>query len=138
MSVRPCYRSIALQHRIVTIPSRGPVESLGIVVITVSVAAHVQDLVLDTAGCLVVQFCDLMLEALPLSQVVVVVEVSITGIVTVDEAKVGSHKVESGRISGSFILKEIARFCGKFYVRVGRCCQACGKKASRERGPKSE
>lgn len=56
-------------------------------------AAHVQELVLRVTGRLMIQFGELVLESLPLGQIVKVKRL-VAGIRAVEEPEVGGHEIE--------------------------------------------
>lgn len=70
------------------IPGRGPVESLGNVVIAFSVSTHIEYLVLNMTTALMVQASNLMLESLPLSLFVSGIEFLVGLVGAADQTKV--------------------------------------------------
>lgn len=68
MGIRPCHGAIPVTNRVVTIPCRCSVVALRSIVISLPMATHVQELVLDAIGGIVLQLRDLAMKALPLGQ----------------------------------------------------------------------
>ena len=117
MGIGPSYRRVAISDGVITIPSRCSVICLGIVMVAITVAAHIQNFVLSAMGCSTIEFLDLMLETLPLSQVVMA-KASIAGIGAVDETKVGGHEIECARIDRGLILQKEARDCSVINIGI--------------------
>ena len=85
MSVCPSHRSVAVQLRIVTIPSRRAIVCLCIIMIAITMTAHVEELVFGATRRLAVELVYLVFETLPLGQVL---RGTVIGwICAVDEAK---------------------------------------------------
>lgn len=61
--------------------------------VAIAMTAHVEELVLDVVWRVLIELVDLVLEALPLCQVVVF-QGGIGGVGAVDEAEVRGHEIE--------------------------------------------
>lgn len=66
MGVGPYDGAVSVQLGVVAVPGRGAVVRLRIVVVAVTVSAHIEQLVLGAMRSFAIELSDLMLEALPL------------------------------------------------------------------------
>ena len=109
MSIRPSDGTISVQLGVVAIPCGRAIVSLCIIMVAVTVSAHVEQLVPSATRSLEIELGKLMLEALPLSQVVVGMKSGIGWICAIDEAKVCGHEVEGAGIRRGLVLQEVSR-----------------------------
>ena len=117
VGVGPGDGAVPVQLGIVAVPRGRAVVSLRVVVVSVAVSAHVEQLVLGAARSLAVELGDLMLEALPLGQVVVRMEGGVGWICAVDEAEICGHEIESASVGRGFVLQEVPCDCSVIDVR---------------------
>lgn len=118
VSVGPSDGAVSVQFGVVAVPCGRAVVSLRIIMVAVTVPAHVEQLVFGASRSLAVELSNLMFEALPLSQVMVVIEGGIGWICAIDEAKVCGHEVEGASIGRGLILQEVSSDCSIVDVRV--------------------
>lgn len=118
MRVGPCDCAVSVLFRVVAVPGWCSVIAFCGIVITFTMAAHVQELVLRVARRLMVQFGELVLESLPLGRIVNV-KCLVAGIGAVEEPEIGGHEVERCGSGARFILKEIAVDGGVVVVTWG-------------------
>lgn len=71
MSVGPSDRGVSVELGIVAVPCGRPIVSLRIIMVAVTVSAHIEQLVLGTARSLAVELGHLVLETLPLTHIMV-------------------------------------------------------------------
>jgi len=89
VGVGPGYGRVAVNLRVVAVPSWGAVEGLGCVVVAFSVATDEKKLVDDVFGGVEVEVVDVVVEALPLGHARDVTSLARVGLV--DQTKVGGH-----------------------------------------------
>ncbi len=118
MSIGPSDATVPVQLRVVAVPCRCAVVSLRIVMVAVTVSAHIEQLVLRATWSLAIKLGDLMFEPLPLSKVVLAMKSAIGWICAIDEAKICGHEVEGAGIGGGLILQEISCDCGIIDVGI--------------------
>ena len=111
VGVGPGDSAVPVPLGVIAVPGGRAVVRLGVVVVAVAVSAQVEQLVLGATRSLAVELGDLVLEALPLGQVVGGMESVVGGIGAVDEAKVCGHEVEGASVGRGFILQEVSGDC---------------------------
>ena len=85
-----------------------------------AVAAHIEDFVFGIWRRRGVEDCDLVGEALPLCFAGGGYAVAVGGVGAVDEAEIGSGKVERGGVGFRVVLEEVTSHCRVVYVGVHR------------------
>ena len=104
MSVGPCDGAVPVLLGVIAVPCGRAIVSLGIIVVAVTMSAHIEQLVFDTTRSLAIELGHLVLEALPLSQIFVGMKSGVGGICAIDETKVGGHEIKCARIGRGHIL----------------------------------
>ena len=135
MRVRPSDSAISVKLGVVAIPSGSTVERLRVVVVAVTMSAHVEKLVLGSLWGGMVQLGDSALETLPLSQIVVGT-VGIGRIRLVYKTKIGRGEIKGSSVGCGFILQEVSCDCGVVEVRAGAISDTGGKRAAGYSSPK--
>lgn len=104
MSIGPCDGAVSVQLGVIAVPCGRAVVGLRIVVVAVTVSAHIEQLVFGTTRSLAIELGHLVLEALPLSWILVGMKSGIGWICAIDETKVSGHEIKRARISRGLIL----------------------------------
>ena len=104
MSIGPCDGAVSVQFGVIAVPCGRAVVSLRVIVVAVTVSAHVEQLVFGTTRSLAIELGYLVLEALPLSQILAGMKSAISWICAIDETKVSGHEIEGARIGRGLIL----------------------------------
>ena len=86
--------------------------------IAVTVSAHIEQLVLGATRSFTIELANLMLEALPLSKIVVRMKGGIGRICAIDETKICGHEIENASIGRGLILQEVSSDCSIIDVGV--------------------
>ena len=107
VGVGPSYGAVSVQLGVIAIPCRGAVVGLRIVMIAVTMSAHVEQLVLGATGSVAIELANLVLEALPLSKITMGVKSGVGRIRAIDEAKICGHEIKGASISRRLILQEV-------------------------------
>ena len=118
MSIRPSDGAISVELRVIAVPRGRAVVSLRIVMVAVTVSAHIEQLILGATRSLVIELSNLTLEALPLSQIMVRMKSGIGWICAIDETKVCVHEVKGASIGRGLILQEVSRDGGIIDVEI--------------------
>ena len=105
--IGPSHSAVSVQLRVIAVPCGRAVISLRIVMIAVTVSAHVEQLVLGATRSVAIELADLVLEALPLRKITVGVKSGVGRIRAIDEAKVYGHEIKGANIRRGFILQEV-------------------------------
>ena len=104
MSVGPCDGAVSVLLGVIAVPCGRAVVSLRVVVVAVTVSAHIEQLVFDATGSLAIELGYLVLEALPLSQIFVGMKSGISWICAIDETKISGHEIKCACIGRGLIL----------------------------------
>ena len=104
MSIGPCDGTVSVQLGVIAVPCGRAVVGLRIIVVAVTVSAHVEQLVFGTTRSLTIEPGYLVLEALPLSQILVGMKSGIGWICAIDETKISGHEIKGARIGRGLIL----------------------------------
>ena len=104
MSIGPCDGAVAVLLGVIAVPCGRAVVGLRIIVVAVTVSAHVKQLVFDATRSLAIELGYLVLEALPLGQILVGMKSGIGGICAIDETKIRGHEIKRARIGRGLIL----------------------------------
>jgi hypothetical protein len=130
--MRPADCHIAVLSRLEVFLTGRPIVRLSGVVVAFAVAAHVEDFVFGIWGHGGIGGCDLVGEALPLGFVGGGSAVAVGGVGAVDEAEIGSSKVEHGCVGFRVALEEVTGHCRVIYVGVHRGEAAEGESPARK------
>ena len=141
MGVGPGDGAVPVQLGVIAVPGRGAVVGLRVVVVAVTVSAHIEQLVPGAMRSFAVELGDLMLEALPLGQVMVGGKSGIGWVCAIEETKVCGHEIKSAGIGRGLILQEVSGDGSVIDVGVwglGAICYAQWKECDYCKGAKQK
>lgn len=118
MSISPSDGAVSVQLRVIAVPRGRAVVSLRIIMVAVTVSAHIEQLVLGSTRSLAIELSNLTLKALPLGQIMVGMKSGIGWICAIDETKVCVHEVKGASIGRGLILREVSRDGGIIDVGI--------------------